>query len=148
MRRLVLAGGARSPLRSARALLRALLRALQLSGALALEHARNGLVALVIGIKILHWWYAPQPDGGRLAFAPIPPPPALAPAAGGVALPAEKDVCPACRLPRANATLAPSGYVFCYRCIFEALERDGHCPVTLMPAGVPSLRKIYEAEPP
>lgn len=136
-----------SPSRNAAELSRALARALRLSGSMLLEHARHGLVLIVVLIKVLLWWYSPDAASARPAHVRLPPPPPLRPAGAGVQPPAEKGVCPLCRMPRVNATLAPSGYVFCYRCIFGALERGGRCPVTLMPAEVSSLRKVYEAEP-
>ncbi|KAJ1637053.1 Pex12 amino terminal region-domain-containing protein [Pavlovales sp. CCMP2436] len=142
VRKLLRAG----PSRHAGALSHALARLLRLLSAVVLEHARHGLVILVIVIKILHWWYSPEAGATRPRVFPLPPPPPLLPASDGVRLPAEKGVCPLCRMPRVNATLAPSGYVFCYRCIFSALEREGRCPLTLMPAAVDSLRKIYEPD--
>lgn len=41
--------------------------------------------------------------------------------------------CPLCgALPINNPAVLPSGYVFCYTCAFEYVERHGRCPVTSM----------------
>lgn len=50
--------------------------------------------------------------------------------------------CPLCRGPVQNATAAPSGYVFCYRCIYAHIEKVGKCPVTLVPVQIWQLRKV------
>lgn len=43
------------------------------------------------------------------------------------------------------ATIATSGYVFCYPCAFNAVMTHGSCPVTLLPASLDHVRKLYEA---
>eukprot|EP00160_Parvularia_atlantis_P018449 Unigene6835_Nuclearia_a/m.20948 Unigene6835_Nuclearia_a/g.20948 ORF Unigene6835_Nuclearia_a/g.20948 Unigene6835_Nuclearia_a/m.20948 type:complete len:117 (-) Unigene6835_Nuclearia_a:63-413(-) len=95
--------------------------------------------------KFLQWWYASGYAKSNLAPSlPIPPAPApLAPAAGGVGLPEDRTLCPLCRKPRTNATVIPSGYVFCFPCIFAHVEQHGVCPVTLERTSLDQLRKIY-----
>lgn len=39
---------------------------------------------------------------------------------------------------------ATSGYVFCYLCILRHLQQDPHCPVTLAPASVEDLVRVYD----
>ncbi|EPQ32472.1 uncharacterized protein PFL1_00667 [Pseudozyma flocculosa PF-1] len=53
--------------------------------------------------------------------------------------------CPLCgTTPIANPALLPSGYVFCYTCAHDYVERHARCPVTLVPIheGVDGLRKV------
>ncbi|EPQ59658.1 hypothetical protein GLOTRDRAFT_109799, partial [Gloeophyllum trabeum ATCC 11539] len=50
--------------------------------------------------------------------------------------------CPLCKGAIANATALPSGYVFCYRCAYEQVQKEGRCPVTLLPARLWELRKV------
>ena len=50
--------------------------------------------------------------------------------------------CPICHDNLNNATALPSGYVFCYRCAYDQVQRYGICPVTLLPARVWQLRKV------
>ncbi len=54
----------------------------------------------------------------------------------------EYGMCPLCRKQIANATAFPSGYVFCYRCAHDWVEKDGRCPVTLVRTRMWQLRKI------
>jgi peroxin-12 len=65
------------------------------------------------------------------------------PAAGGVAVPADRTQCPLCRQPRTNPALIPSGYVFCFPCIYAHVESHGQCPVTLAPTAPDAVRKLY-----
>lgn len=43
------------------------------------------------------------------------------------------------------ATLATSGYVFCYPCAFAHVLAHGRCPVSGLGAGLDHVRKLYEA---
>jgi len=67
-------------------------------------------------------------------------------AASGVTLPADRTKCPLCGDTRVNPALLPaSGYAFCYPCIHNHVEQHGCCPVTLAPASVDTIRKLYES---
>lgn len=51
-----------------------------------------------------------------------------------------------CRQHRVNpATLAVSGYVYCYPCLFKHVTAAHCCPVTRAPATLDHIRKLYEA---
>ena len=53
--------------------------------------------------------------------------------------------CPLCgTLPINNPAVLPTGYVFCYTCAFEYLDRYAKCPVTNVPVveGKEALRKV------
>lgn len=114
----------------------------------ASDHARSALILSVFGFKLLEWWYG---DGARAlgageddAVPPPPPPPPLLPDPAGVGLPPSPELCPLCRGPRVNPTVAAtSGYAFCYACIQGHVEKRNTCPVTLAKTTVDQLWRIY-----
>ncbi|CAC5413444.1 PEX12 [Mytilus coruscus] len=54
------------------------------------------------------------------------------------------DICPVCLKRRTNDTaLSVSGFVFCYPCIYEHIQRYSSCPVTSYPARKEHLIKLY-----
>lgn len=98
-------------------------------------------------LKFLEWWYSPS-SPARALSAPrsgpaIPPPVKLSPHPRGLSLDdLPYGTCPLCREQLRNATAIPTGYAFCYRCIYNYVEEHGRCPVTLLPARIWQLRKI------
>jgi peroxin-12 len=113
----------------------------------AVDAARPGLVAAVLGFKVLEWWFgtaeAALAPAQRLPVPPPPPPPPLAP--GGVPVPADARACPLCLKPRTNPALAaPSGFAFCYPCLRAALDSTGRCPVTGVLVAADQVRRLYE----
>jgi hypothetical protein len=57
------------------------------------------------------------------------------------------SLCPICKQQRKNDTaLSVSGFVFCYKCIFQYLKRHGMCPITRIPAKVQNLVCLYDKE--
>lgn len=114
----------------------------------ASDHARSALILSVFGFKLLEWWYG---DGARALGAgddvdvpPPPPPPPLLPDPAGIGLPDSPDLCPLCRGPRVNPTVAAtSGYAYCYACIQGHVEKNANCPVTLAKTTVEQLWRIY-----
>lgn len=91
----------------------------------------------------------------------------------GIPLPPDRTICPLCTQKRANPSVVTvSGFVFCYACIFKyvsqvrplfdrsvqmnrfilhiitslflmLLQQYNRCPVTLMPATVDQLRRLF-----
>ncbi|KXZ52227.1 hypothetical protein GPECTOR_10g858 [Gonium pectorale] len=138
------ASGAGSRVRSA------LLRRLLGARWLVEDHARTALILAVFGFKALEWWYTTAEDslakGKALPPPPPPPPPRPVPPPAGVGLPADPSECPICRKRTTNpATVATSGYVFCYPCVFSHVMQHGRCPVSHIAATLDHIRKIYEA---
>eukprot|EP00879_Flechtneria_rotunda_P025849 GHRR01027501.1.p1 GENE.GHRR01027501.1~~GHRR01027501.1.p1 ORF type:complete len:323 (+),score=103.21 GHRR01027501.1:793-1761(+) len=126
-----------------------LLHSWWLKGASVLtDHMRSVLICSIFAFKILEWWYTSAEDRLSSAAA-LPPPPAPPPPASdpkGVGLPGNTAQCPICRQKRVNpAALAVSGYVFCYPCLFRHVTEQHSCPVTLTPATLDHIRKLYEA---
>ena len=130
-----------------RPILTILRRLLLRSPRLLLDSFKVLLPTAIFFIKFLEWWYSPSSPARALSLSPqgptVPPPRLHPPHPQGVRV---ADVgygeCPLCREPIANATALPSGYVFCYRCAHDWVEKHGRCPVTLARAMVWQLRKI------
>lgn len=114
---------------------------------LILDSLKLLLPTAIFFIRFLEWWYSPGSPARSLSISPlgpaIPPPRMLPPHPSGI--PVEGTMfghCPLCQNTINNATALPSGYVFCYRCAFDHVERHGRCPVTLLPAKVWQMRKV------
>ncbi|GLC38299.1 hypothetical protein PLESTB_001750900 [Pleodorina starrii] len=146
----VVAAATASARRAAASARYGLLRGLLAARWLAEDHARSALILAVFGFKALEWWYSTAEGslarGKVLPPPPPPPPPRPVPPPEGVGLPPDPSDCPLCRKRTTNpATIATSGYVFCYPCAFNQVMAHGRCPVSLLPAGLDHVRKLYEA---
>jgi peroxin-12 len=110
------------------------------------DMSRPGLFATVLGFKLAEWWFntaqAVLQQGPKLAVPP--PPPRLPIAEDGIPLPPDARMCPMCLRVRTNpAVAAPSGMVFCYPCIRDAVERTRRCPVTGVAVQANQVRRLY-----
>lgn len=101
----------------------------------------------VLVVQVLEWWFTEGEEELAEAQRRVPPPPpAYPPHPGGVDLPDNPSVCPLCHGKRiAPAQLAASGYVFCYKCIFDAVAQGGCCPVTRIRASLNDVRRLFLA---
>jgi hypothetical protein len=122
-------------------------RLLSKSPHLLLDSLRLLLPTAIFFIKFLEWWYSPGSPARSLSTSPqgpaVPPPRMLPPHPEGTPFDGTKyGQCPICRKSIDNATALPSGYVFCYRCAYDQVEKYGKCPITLLPARVWQLRKV------
>ncbi|GAV82998.1 Pex2_Pex12 domain-containing protein/zf-C3HC4_2 domain-containing protein [Cephalotus follicularis] len=111
-----------------------------------LDYAQTGLIAAVFIFKMMEWWYqsAEERMSAPTVYPPPPPPPAPKVAKEGIPLPADRTVCPLCSQKRANPSVVTiSGFVFCYACIFKYINQYKRCPVTLMPATVDQIRRLF-----
>lgn len=105
------------------------------------------LPTTIFFLKFLEWWYSPSSPARSLSTTPagpaIPPPRLLPPHPKGLPVdPTKYGQCPICLGPINNATALPSGYVFCFRCAHDHVEKHGRCPITLLPARTWQMRKI------
>lgn len=76
----------------------------------------------------------------------VPPPRPAEPSQRGIALPLDKKLCPICEDNRTNpAALSCSGFVFCYPCIHNYVTENSCCPITMLPANLEQIRKIFES---
>ncbi|ONM06032.1 Peroxisome biogenesis protein 12 [Zea mays] len=111
-----------------------------------LDYAQTGLIAAVFFFKMMEWWYqsAEERMSAPTVYPPPPPPPTPKVAKDGIPLPPDRTLCPLCCQKRANpSVLSVSGFVFCYSCIFKSVSQHKRCPVTLMPAGVEQIRRLF-----
>ncbi|KAG7382491.1 ubiquitin-protein ligase peroxin 12 [Phytophthora pseudosyringae] len=115
-----------------------------------LDHSYVLLMLGIAGYKFVEWMYSEEGVAAKLRLtgtdAPIPPPP-LPPQFSGQALTlatTDPSLCPLCKKKRVNPAMAPSGYVFCYPCIYRHVEQYGQCPVTQMKCEPAAIVKIYD----
>ncbi|CAN6323789.1 unnamed protein product [Urochloa humidicola] len=95
---------------------------------------------------MMEWWYqsAEERMSAPTVYPPPPPPPTPKVAKDGIPLPSDKTLCPLCCQKRANpSVLSVSGFVFCYSCIFKSVSQHKRCPVTLMPATIEQIRRLF-----
>eukprot|EP00258_Populus_trichocarpa_P030773 XP_024446792.1 peroxisome biogenesis protein 12 isoform X1 [Populus trichocarpa] len=139
--------------------LKALQGALLSCGYTMLDYAQTGLIAAVFIFKMMEWWYqsAEERMSAPTVYPPPPPPPApkvrkelfslgfhSGVAKEGIPLPPDRTICLLCSQKRANPSVVTiSGFVFCYACIFKYLSQYNRCPVTLMPANVDQIRRLF-----
>ncbi|KAI9319269.1 Pex12 amino terminal region-domain-containing protein [Dichotomocladium elegans] len=104
--------------------------------------------------KFLEWWYSSEFARGRNASALgddeqgalIPPPEKTKPDSRGTPVPNTPNTCPLCLVcPINNPTALPSGYVFCYTCVYRYVEEHDRCPVTWIKTerNIKDLTKVY-----
>ncbi|KAK9292278.1 hypothetical protein L1049_020242 [Liquidambar formosana] len=111
-----------------------------------LDYAQTGLIAAVFFFKMMEWWYqsAEERMSAPTVYPPPPPPPPPKVAKEGIPLPPDRTICPLCSQKRANpSVVAVSGFVFCYACIFKYVSQYKRCPITLMPATVDHIRRLF-----
>ncbi|KAJ2751826.1 ubiquitin-protein ligase peroxin 12 [Coemansia pectinata] len=93
--------------------------------------------------RFLEWWHRSDFHKKAQMTPPPPPPMPLKPHPEGLSVPEDQTLCPICNEPRTNPAAAPSGYVYCYPCIFNHISDKHTCPVTLAAAHVNGIRKLY-----
>eukprot|EP01130_Rhizamoeba_saxonica_P018822 TRINITY_DN9562_c0_g1_i1.p1 TRINITY_DN9562_c0_g1~~TRINITY_DN9562_c0_g1_i1.p1 ORF type:complete len:350 (+),score=38.45 TRINITY_DN9562_c0_g1_i1:126-1052(+) len=107
-----------------------------------LDYSRYILPMTIFIFKFLEWWYSEPRMVQQNAIPPPPGPPARV--EGAYHIPEDPTVCAICGEERTNPASVPSGYVYCYPCIFEYVSEENRCPITYMSANVTQIRKIYE----
>jgi Pex2 / Pex12 amino terminal region len=76
----------------------------------------------------------------------IPPPPPEVPLPNAKGVPT--GACPLCRrLNRRKPTASSSGYVFCFACILDYIQRHRKCPITGARCRESDLVRLYEPDP-
>jgi len=107
------------------------------------DYSKFLLPITIFMFKFLEWWYT---EASRLTapLLPIPPPPdPPKQAKEGIQLPDDKTYCALCQNVRTNSAMIPSGYAFCYPCIFNYIKQHHKCPITFLPTEEEQIRKIY-----
>ncbi|KAK8589577.1 hypothetical protein V6N13_088395 [Hibiscus sabdariffa] len=111
-----------------------------------LDYAQTGLIAAVFIFKMMEWWYqsAEERMSAPTVYPPPPPPPPSKVAKDGIPLPPDRTICPLCSQKRVNPSVVTvSGFVFCYACIHKYVSQYKRCPVTLMPADIDQIRRLF-----
>uniref|UniRef100_M4FGG7 Peroxisome biogenesis protein 12 n=1 Tax=Brassica campestris TaxID=3711 RepID=M4FGG7_BRACM len=111
-----------------------------------LDYAQTGLIAAVFIFKMMEWWYqsAEERLTAPTVYPPPPPPPSPKVAKEGIPLPPDRTLCALCSQKRANLSVVTvSGFVFCYSCVFKYVSQYKRCPVTLIPASVDQIRRLF-----
>ncbi|KAL7007347.1 ubiquitin-protein ligase peroxin 12 [Cystobasidiomycetes sp. EMM_F5] len=135
------------------AVMRVLARAMLLGPQYLLEALKVFLPTSIFFFKFLEWWYSSSyarsgtaSSQADAAAPPLKPPQTrLSPHPDGVVGihgPLAKGHCPVCRKATTNPAAVPTGWVGDYRCLYDYVEREGVCPVTLIPVALGDLRKI------
>ena len=113
----------------------------------AADYAQGGLMLCVVGFKLMEWWYgtAEEKVTGSLALPVPPPPPTPPPHKDGVKVAPSPGACPLCGASPAVSPAAPacSGYVCCHACLTAHIREHNACPVTLLPARLEDIRKLF-----
>ncbi|CAH0488438.1 unnamed protein product [Peronospora farinosa] len=115
------------------------------------DHSYVLLMLSIAAYKLIEWMYSDEGvSSAKLRSigtdAPVPPPP-LPPQFSGQALALatmDPTFCPLCKQKRANPAMVPSGYVFCYPCIYHYVEQHGECPMTQIKCELATIAKIYD----
>uniref|UniRef100_A0A1B6K936 Peroxisome assembly protein 12 n=1 Tax=Graphocephala atropunctata TaxID=36148 RepID=A0A1B6K936_9HEMI len=98
----------------------------------------QGLQLAAFFLQCLQWYHSDQLSHDKVSSF-IPPPPEVAEVDGS-----NSAVCPVCKEPcKIETVLMTSGYVFCYRCVREAVISNQKCPVTNLPTSLDELVRLY-----
>eukprot|EP01100_Stratorugosa_tubuloviscum_P015116 TRINITY_DN849_c0_g1_i1.p1 TRINITY_DN849_c0_g1~~TRINITY_DN849_c0_g1_i1.p1 ORF type:complete len:413 (-),score=129.50 TRINITY_DN849_c0_g1_i1:21-1259(-) len=110
------------------------------------DYISHALPFAIFIFTLLEWWYANENRLMLTEQLPIPlPPEPIQQAAGGIPIATNKLDCSICNKKRSNsAALTTSGLVFCYSCIHSFIEKNGYCPVTLIPTSVEQIVRLYD----
>ncbi|KAG1351442.1 hypothetical protein G6F62_002976 [Rhizopus arrhizus] len=102
-----------------------------------IEYLKVLLPMSIFFFKFLEWWYSSEFSRsntfsqGENDENTVPPPEKIKPHPNGTTVPNKPNTCPLClNNPINNPTAMPSGYVFCYTCVYHYLQENGRCPVT------------------
>ena len=115
---------------------------------MGLDSIKYMLLMSVFGFRFMDWWYTSDNNAvARPKMAVVPAPTAASPRhPEGVLLPQDRSLCGLCNQPRTNAAATPTGFVFCYPCIFAYAGEHGRCPVTHCRMQQGAIRRVYEAQ--
>jgi peroxin-12 len=118
-------------------------RLLRRLGNLASHYTKFALLIAICFFKFIEWWHSPNNQVGQAANVPVPPPPPQSErATSGLTLPTNSSLCALCKNTRTNPATSPSGFVFCYPCIWTYISQHHRCPVTLQVCSTDQIRKL------
>jgi hypothetical protein len=112
-------------------------------GAAAVQYS---VIIGVLGFKFFEWWYTPEvqelAQQSSTETAPPPPPielfkPSVVP------IDTASVACPLCKEPCTNMAACPSGFVYCYPCVYAYVEEHGRTPQGGLPCTTNDIRKCW-----
>ena len=112
--------------------------------------AYYAVVSGILVFKFFEWWYShpvqsTTQESSESVLSPPPPTQAgrhedrLIP----VLPPSTDAYCSLCQAVCTNMAASPSGYIYCYPCIFAYIKQYGASPQTGVPCAVDEIRKIW-----
>lgn len=102
----------------------------------------QGLEFSAFFIQFLTWWQSDE-SRAKLNGYPVPSAPHSKLSENSMKY---NGLCPICmRKRRVEVVLQTSGYVFCYKCILEVINKTGKCPVTGLPSASKDLIRVYDS---
>ncbi|ORX37489.1 hypothetical protein BCR36DRAFT_375697 [Piromyces finnis] len=97
------------------------------------ELLKYALPIFVLTFKFMEWWTNQVKSNTVVDQSNIPTPPeALEQHPDGLPIPDDVTICPLCHHKRTNTAVTSTGYAFCYPCIFNYIEENQRCPITLV----------------
>ena len=112
-------------------------------GAAAVQYS---VIVGVLGFKFFEWWYTPEvqelAQQSSTETAPPPPPielvkPSVEP------VDTASVACPLCKERCTNMAACPSGFVYCYPCVYAYIEEHGRTPKGGLPCTTNDIRKCW-----
>jgi len=125
-----------------------LLQTSQKAAQMGLDSIKYMLLMSVFGFRFMDWWYSSDTNAAVRPKMQLVPAPKAAPPPhpDGIQLPEDRTLCGLCNQQRTNPAATPTGFVFCYPCIFAYTGEHGLCPVTHCRMQQGSIRRVYEAQ--
>lgn len=89
------------------------------------------------------WWYSQDMSDQSKYSQTIKPP--ISTGVSNTSEASKKGACPICKMTRRNETaLLTSGYVFCYSCIHNFVQKYKKCPVTGYLSDLDNLTRVHQ----
>jgi peroxin-12 len=107
------------------------------------------VIAGVLGFKFFEWWYTAEVQelAQKSSGQPVPPPPppsVLLPSTMSSAPRSSSSVvCPLCNEQCTNMSASPSGFIYCYPCLYKYIKEHGKTPKGGLPCSVLNIRKCW-----
>ena len=116
--------------------------------------AQYGVVTGVLGFKFFEWWYTPEVQelAQHSSEEAASPPPPVEWLGGGSVLGDTHSIvppdtasvaCPLCHAQCTNMAASPSGYIYCFPCLYKYIEKYGRTPKGGLPCNVLDIRKCW-----
>ena len=112
-------------------------------GAAAVQYS---VIVGVLGFKFFEWWYTPEVQELAQQSSTetvLPPPPIELFKPSVVPIDTASVVCPLCKEHCTNMAACPSGFVYCYPCVYAYVEEHGRTPQGGLPCTTNDIRKCW-----